>query len=123
MNPEELLPKEIPRDKLDEWCLENFRKLTFRQRESCFQVLKVNTPGDMLAKWRDQYSRGMRIGSHDLGFHFGVGMQVRNKLRAVVRDEDLPPIQYPDGQLYRNWDDFYMGALQDFAVWVANQGG
>jgi hypothetical protein len=45
-------------------------------------------------------------------FHFSEGMAVRNLLRDVLRDEQLPPVEYPVGPM-RNWDDYYMGALDE----------
>ena len=40
---------------------------------------------------------------------------VRNVLRQVMPDSDLPLIQYkygPDKDPAQNWDDFYTGALE-----------
>jgi hypothetical protein len=47
-------------------------------------------PDDLLAKWKDQRARGVRIGSHETVFHFGRGMWVRNTLRDQLPDDELP---------------------------------
>jgi len=104
-----------PRGELDEFCLRNWQKLPADKREACLAVLREKTPADMLANWRAQYAAGFSIGSDDAFFHMGVGMQVRNALRAVLKDDELPEVAYPDGERHRNWDDFYFGALQELA--------
>jgi hypothetical protein len=41
-------------------------------------------------------------------------MAIRNIVRQVVPDHKLPPVEYPDGSMVQNWDDYYYGALNDF---------
>jgi hypothetical protein len=54
------------------------------------------------------------IGGDEPWFHsLGAGMAVRNLLRRQYTDGELPPVKYDDGSEYRNWDDFYLGALMD----------
>ncbi len=49
----------------------------------------------------------------DPGFHFfGGGMWVRNYLREVVRDSELPDAPYPHNLMLKNWDDFYQQAIR-----------
>lgn len=75
-------------------------------------------PG-LLARWRDQAARGIRIGSDDPWFHHSIGTAVRNICRRVLPDEHLPSthLQYRDGRSeFRNWDDFYMGAIGAVAI-------
>lgn len=43
--------------------------------------------------------------------HMFMGMQVRNLLRQVIKDEELPPVQYGD-QVHSNWDDYYIPVLE-----------
>ena len=93
------------------------------QRLKCASHLRerviAEAPSTAL-RWSDQVRRGMVVGSEDLNFHHGVGMQVRNTLRRVLPDESLPPIKYSDGSLARNWDDYYLGALwMAFDYWNA----
>lgn len=47
-----------------------------------------------------------------LPYHMFAGMGVRNLLREVVRDGELPPAPYPGGEEQRNWDDYYVQALE-----------
>lgn len=64
----------------------------------------------VLERWRDQKRRGVAPGSDDVRFHFSAGMAVRNILRQVLTDDLLPgPPEY------RNWDDFYFGAIDEVA--------
>lgn len=104
---------ERPRDDLEKWCHDNWLKIPAEDRERCLAVLRKKAPPEMLAEWKAQHERGMRIGSNDLFFHFGIGMQVRNALREVLTDDKLPAIKQRDGSEGRNWDDFYTGALED----------
>lgn len=55
------------------------------------------------------------------GGHFGWGMGVRNLLRDVITDQELPaPIMPEDYQgkppTCGNWDDYYMAVVQDACV-------
>lgn len=47
--------------------------------------------------------------------HFGFGMGVRNVLREVVKDDELPPLRHFDGRFYSNWDDWYVEVLEEAA--------
>jgi hypothetical protein len=62
-------------------------------------------------------------------FHFGTGMQIRNCLREVIRDDQLPGVQYggevaiklegdkqvnitqPEFEAH-NWDDWYISVVE-----------
>lgn len=48
-------------------------------------------------------------------FHFSGGMGVRNYLREIIKDDELPFAPYPNGQSYQNWDDFYQRAIKEAA--------
>jgi hypothetical protein len=102
---------ETKRGELDRWSTQNWETVSPIARKVCLDHLRSIVPAEVVAAWKDQYDRGCTIGSNDIGFHHGVGMVVRNTLRAVMSDEDLPPIKQRDGTAARNWDDFYMGAL------------
>jgi hypothetical protein len=73
-------------------------------REPCLQHLRACIPPEMILTWK--------VFGFPRHFHFSEGMAVRNLLRDVLRDEQLPPVEYPDGPM-RNWDDYYMGALDE----------
>lgn len=45
-------------------------------------------------------------------FHFGTGMAIRNVLREVIKDEELPVVYYGAHEA-RNWDDYYHGVLNE----------
>lgn len=104
---------ERPISYVDRANIDNWQKLSSETRKRCVEVLHSKTPPDMMETWKRQHSAGLRIGSDDPWFHFGIGMQVRNALRAVLRDDALPEVKYEDGNTYKNWDDFYVGALHE----------
>ena len=49
-----------------------------------------------------------------VAYHFGAGMGVRNLLRDIIKDEELPPVPYGD-ESYSNWDDYYVEVLEEAA--------
>lgn len=51
------------------------------------------------------------------GFHMFGGMAIRNLLRDVIKDDELPGNKWSgeDGQEYRNWDDYYIEVLEEAA--------
>lgn len=91
----------------------NFAKLPAVHRERCIKHLRriFRDSKEALHLWTVQVHKGKLIGSDDPRFHFDLGMQVRNSLRAVVYDLDLPPVEQPGGDYASNWDDYYIGAL------------
>lgn len=56
-------------------------------------------------------------GEMQMPFHFSGGMAIRNLLREVVKDDELPSFDewYGEGTDVRNWDDFYVQALTEAA--------
>ena len=90
---------------LDAWCRANWDKIPADKRKACLDHLRGWIPDDVLINWKQN--------GFAPGFHmFGGGMQVRNRLRDIMLDGELPPVQY-DGDSYSNWDDYYTGALQE----------
>lgn len=80
-------------------------------QDRCLRKLLATVPARMVHEWRDQAARGMAIGSDDVRFHFAAGMWVRNLLRGVVPDHELP-FKREDGLLEpTQWDEYYYGAL------------
>lgn len=75
--------------------------------------LRAHVPTRILIKWRDSYLKHGTIQLPDeRPNHLTEGMTVRNLLRQVLPDEELPPILYPwVNQLITNWDDYYLGAM------------
>ena len=62
--------------------------------------------------WVKQKAAGESIANDDFWFHHGFGTAIRNELRRVMRDEELPPITYHGEAMY-NWDDYYRGVLDE----------
>jgi hypothetical protein len=109
--------EEISLGKLDSWSEENWAKVTEEQRKRCVKALRTELEAEvdrpLLDLWRDQYARGMQIGSDNPFFHMSPGMWIRNILRKEVEEGNLPWVEYPGGKLYKNWDDFYRAALRE----------
>ena len=110
---------------LTAWSKENWEKIPALVREDCLNELAAKVPGDLLLLWIEQVRNGKEIGSNDTFFHHGVGMAVRNVMRAQLLDEELPPIkqEHIDGHPEaRNWDDFYIGALHALVARAMSRG-
>lgn len=105
---------------LVKWSRKNWNKIPQLVRNDCLNELRAAVPTPVLQHWLNQHRAGQEIGSDDEFFHHSVGQTVRNVLRKQLTDEKLPPVVgpdggYPKGEKVRNWDDFYMGALQELA--------
>lgn len=104
------------RGSLEAWSVDNWILIPEADRERCLDHLRIvigkaiDGPA-VMDTWRRQVEAGLEIGSNDVCFHFGTGMMIRNRLRDVMLDDQLPQIRLPNGQLGQNWDDFYLGAL------------
>jgi len=118
-------------DDLQAWSYANWLKVPKMVRQDCLGQLRADVPADIIAEWKAQHARGEPIGGD--GFHFfGGGMSVRNILRKQITDGELPVVNYyrdangnsidpgaplpPNGFTVieaRNWDDYYMGAIQE----------
>lgn len=102
---------------LRQWCRENWNKVAEDKRKACVDHLQGWIPDTILDEWR---STGIPINAH-----FSGGMQIRNRLRDVLRDDDLPLLQTNrEGEPYngRYWDDFYTGAVDELLERVHNAG-
>lgn len=88
---------------LSEWSCDNFSCLQPITQRDCIDLLKSKIPDDVMEELKGK--NGEEILAIPF-FHFSWGMGVRNLLRGIVLDEELPEI---DG--LRNWDDYYIGAL------------
>lgn len=95
---------------LREWCRANWRRLPEDKRKACVDHLDGwIKPSDIQTMVHEDYDK-------DPMFHLRGGMAIRNRLRDIVRDEDLPLIKLDHrGESYgsRNWDDYYTGALDE----------
>jgi hypothetical protein len=93
----------------------NWRLIPGEQRKLCLSHLKSTllVPPEILERWREQKRAGLMIGSDDpQQFHFGVGVAVRNRLRQIFPDRELPEVMFGNRPM-RNWDDFYYGAIDE----------
>lgn len=108
--------EETPRGPND-WSEKNWAMVDAEVRKRCVKALKneleAEVDREVLDKWRDQYNRGMEIGSDEAFFHMSPGMWIRNILRLELSENNLPWVEYPGGKQYRNWDDFYRAALRE----------
>lgn len=103
---------EHPAGEMEALGIANWKRIDPATRRLCADHLRM-VIGDhpaVLERWRDQKRRGIAPGSDDVRFHFSGGMAVRNVLRQVLLDHRLPG---PEAE--RNWDDFYMGAIDEIA--------
>lgn len=94
---------------------ENWRRLDAVKRMYCvWRLREIIGPEDQAL-----LKQAFETSKWPLGFHHFSGMAIRNELRKVVKDEELPLVDYGGGHFYQNWDDFYMAALRQA---VAPQG-
>jgi hypothetical protein len=97
---------------LDKWSRANWNTLPQSERDICIKQIHTHVPYATLNTWKAQYQSGEDIGGHL--FHFGGGMSVRNLLREVMLDSELPGVLYKEhNEVMHNWDDYYIGALQE----------
>lgn len=88
----------IPTDaELEELSDANWRSIDQNWRTLCINHLKAQVPDGTWRYWKRE--------GFPKGFHFGGGMAVRNCLRDVLLDKNLPRD--------KNWDDYYMGCLHE----------
>ena len=99
------------RGTLEKYSRDNWNKIPEDSRRKCVDHLRSAIPDESVALFCKQYKAGERFGADHLGWHFGGGMMVRNVLRQVMSDTELPPVKYEDITA-QNWDDYYTGALE-----------
>lgn len=101
-------------DGLRQWCRDNWNRLPDKVRQDCINHLDA---------WFDPKTKTADIErlknyENELFFHFGLGMVIRNRLRGMLTDMELPVLTKDDeGQPYgpsQNWDDYYTGAIDEF---------
>lgn len=99
---------ERPRGALETQSEIHWAAVDAERRKACIDLLKSRVPAAVLADWKATYDRGNIIGSNILTFHNTIGMHIRNTLREVIKDSDLPG--FASGY---HWDDYYVGALHE----------
>ena len=119
-------------DEHDKWQRANWDKVHPMVRQDCLDGLRAEIPARLMGILRAQHNAKQSLGSHDVFFHLGIGMRIRNILRNYLTDGELPEVDYyhdiagnmlepwekppPQGFVLtkaRNWDDYYIGALQE----------
>jgi hypothetical protein len=83
-------------DELEKLSDANWLSIPDDQRLLCKAYIRATVPDSVWLYWKKGFPPG---------FHFGGGMAVRNCLRDVLLDENLPRD--------KNWDDYYMGCLRE----------
>jgi hypothetical protein len=94
-------------EELREFEEQNWARVPAADRERCVNDLRTQIGAG--GATREEWLAAM----DDPGFHMFAGRDIRNALREVMGDDDLPEVPYPGGSSYRNWDDFYMAALRE----------
>ncbi len=110
---------------LEDWSKANWAKIPEDKRLACLGVLQGFLPVEYIAELEQRVALGLAIMTISPRFHFGEGMQIRNMLRSVLPDEQLPPVKQEhlaSAPEARNWDDFYIGALHALVAESAKPG-
>lgn len=82
-----------------------WRRLPRALQERAVWYLREWMPPDMLETIR---TLANATPQWFVDYHFGMGMAVRNTLREVIPDLDLPPNERGE----TNWDDYYVPCLE-----------
>jgi hypothetical protein len=95
-------------EQLQKFAEDNWARVPDDKRKACVEHLREILPQDLT-----DYVKQSFTDLHSW-FHFSEGMAIRNALREVMKDDELPKVKYPGGgdYEYSNWDDFYMAALR-----------
>jgi hypothetical protein len=92
-----------------EWYDARWNDVPAETKEKLIRHLREQLPPSMLEEVRTLHAKDGD--AWVAPFHFHVGMAVRNMLREVMLDDELPAAPYPDGA-NRNWDDYYVQVLE-----------
>ena len=93
---------------------ENWARVEDWKKAKCVLYLRQELHPEDIKDLAQEFAK-LETTGEDVGdpfFHFGTGMAIRNMLRDVVKDDELPPVRYESGPDMQNWDDFYMAALR-----------
>lgn len=97
---------------LQKWSRENWNKVPAVKRQECIDHIRSKIRQSEMNVFINQHQAGIALGEGVEMFHFSYGMQMRNALRDVLLDGELPLVKYEHGQA-RNWDDYYIGCLEE----------
>jgi hypothetical protein len=93
-----------------DWYDARWQSIPAETRERIVGHLRANLTGGQLEQIRELHSADPDRWAHP--FHLLGFMAVRNLLREIIRDDELPDAPYPGGETHRNWDDYYVQALE-----------
>lgn len=85
----------------------NWARVSGDDRRRCVEHLR-----SLIGDNEDEWLKAIE----EPGFHMFAGMSVRNALRDVMPDSELPEVEWThtDPPIFeRNWDDYYMAALRE----------
>src|SRR6266576_3946149 len=102
--------KPMSYEELQQFAEDNWQRVEPEKRKLCVEHLRsLFSPEDF-----EFFKKAFEIGEFGSWFHFAEGMAIRNALRDVIKDDELPGVKYSGGDTYefKNWDDFYMAALR-----------
>jgi hypothetical protein len=111
MTDDEFVIRVPTEEELQRMSDENWSRVDPDSRERCVRLLRERIPASQMEQLRDAFTTG----TWPVGFHMFGGMAIRNLLREAMPDTELPEVEYDSSHKYRNWDDFYMGALKEAA--------
>ena len=92
--------------------MQAWRMLSQAQRKLAVSLLRYKLPADIVPKIK---ARADSDPDWLAEYHFGWGMSIRNLLRSVIKDNELPPSVWDVNKGDHNWDDYY-GAVVEVAV-------
>lgn len=97
------------------WYDARWEAIPAEQRERIVAFLRERLSEKDLARIREMHAEDPEDWATKAPafFHmWGGGMAIRNLLRELMLDDELPPAPYPNGETYSNWDDYYVQALE-----------
>lgn len=81
-------------------------------RTRAVEYLRTQLSEEVLTEIRELHSEDPDDWA--IPYHFGTGMGIRNLLRDVIKDDELPPVMYGD-LAAQNWDDYYVEVMEEAA--------
>jgi hypothetical protein len=94
-----------------EWYDARWRSVPAEVRQAMVAHLRANIGARGMEQIREAAAADPHRWIHTVGHH-GTGTSVRNLLRRAFPDDVLPYAPYPEGKNYKNWDDYYVQALE-----------
>ena len=93
-----------------EWYDNRWKAIPEDQQRGIVDFLQKNLDSNVLTKIKEEHSKDPS--NWGAKYHMFSGMGVRNLLRDIMKDDELPLAPYPDGMSFSHWDDYYIQALE-----------